>query len=72
MFIRICILPLAGTRYLLLEADRQLPGPDPIELVHELKIRGWRPVFARDHPNLIPCASGNSVLQLTVFVCRRI
>ena len=46
------VLPLASTRYLLLEADRTLPGPDPMELLHELQIRGWRPIFA--HPEFIP------------------
>lgn len=51
------ILPLAGTRYLLLEADRQLPGPDPLELVHELTLRRWRPIFA--HPELIPSLHGD-------------
>ena len=51
------ILPLAGTRYLLLEADRSLPGPDPLDLVHELKLRGWRPIFA--HPEFIPSLYGD-------------
>ena len=49
------ILPLAATRYLLLEADRTLPGPDPVDLLHELSLRGWRPVFA--HPEFIPSLS---------------
>lgn len=51
------VLPLAGTRYLLLEADRQLPGPEPLDLVHELSIRGWRPIFA--HPEFIPSLYSN-------------
>jgi len=51
------LLPLAGTRYLLLEADRNLPGPEPLDLVHELSIRNWRPIFA--HPEFIPSLSGN-------------
>jgi protein-tyrosine phosphatase len=46
------VLPLAGSRYLLLEADRHLPGPEPLDLVHELTLRGWRPIFA--HPEFIP------------------
>lgn len=51
------ILPLAGTSYLLLEADRRLPGPQPMELLHELSIRGWRPIFA--HPEFIPSLHGD-------------
>ena len=51
------ILSLAGTRYLLLEADRELPGPEPMDLVHELSIRGWRPIFA--HPEFIPSLCGD-------------
>ena len=51
------LLPLAGTRYLLLEFDRQLPVPEPVDLVHELSIRGWRPVFA--HPEFIPSLSSD-------------
>jgi protein-tyrosine phosphatase len=51
------VLPLAGTRYLLLEADRELPGPEPRDLVHELALRGWRPIFA--HPEFIPSLYGN-------------
>lgn len=51
------LLPLAGTRYLLLEADPQLPGPDLADLAHELSVRGWRPIFA--HPEFIPRLAGN-------------
>ena len=51
------ILPLAGTRYLLLEANRGPAGPDPRELVHELSLRGWRPIFA--HPEFIPSLYGD-------------
>ena len=54
------LLPLAGTRYLLLEADRHLPGPEPTDLVHELSIRGWRPIFA--HPEFIPSLSDDPEL----------
>lgn len=54
------LLPLAGTHYLLLEIDRQLPAPEPLDLVHELSIRGWRPVFA--HPEFIPCLYQNPPL----------
>jgi protein-tyrosine phosphatase len=47
---------LAGSRYLLLELDRhQLRVDlrlDPTDLVHELVVAGWRPIFA--HPEFIP------------------
>ena len=46
------ILPLAGSRYLLLEFDRHGLGPDPEWLVHELRLTEWHPIFA--HPELIP------------------
>lgn len=46
------LLPLAGSRYLLLELDRYGVGPDPEWLVHELRLAEWRPIFA--HPELIP------------------
>ncbi|MGE0641521.1 MAG: tyrosine-protein phosphatase [Thermoanaerobaculia bacterium] len=46
------ILPLAGSRYLLLELDPFGVGPDPVELVRELLAEGWRPIFA--HPEMIP------------------
>ncbi len=45
------LLPLAGSRYLLLELPRRGPGPDPAELLHELRLEGWRPILA--HPELI-------------------
>jgi protein-tyrosine phosphatase len=45
------LLPLAGTRYLLLEMDRYELRPDPLHLAHELRLSGWRPIFA--HPELI-------------------
>lgn len=46
------ILPLAGSRYLLLELDRHGVGPDPVTLTHEVIVAGWVPVYA--HPELIP------------------
>lgn len=46
------LLPLAGSRYLLLELDRHDPRADAAGLAHELMIAGWVPVFA--HPELIP------------------
>lgn len=43
---------LAGSRYLLIELDPEGIGPDPVELVHELGLRGFAPVVA--HPELVP------------------
>ncbi len=46
------LLSLAGSRYLLLELDRHGFGPDPMPLAHELRVDGWRPIFA--HPEFAP------------------
>ena len=46
------ILPLAGSRYLLLELDRWGGVDEAVQLVHEVTVAGWRPVLA--HPELIP------------------
>ncbi len=46
------LLPLAGSRYLLLELDRHDPWADPAAVAHEAVVAGWVPVFA--HPELIP------------------
>lgn len=48
------LLALAGSRYLLLEFHRTpVPsGGDPFELLHELSVAGWRPIFA--HPEFVP------------------
>jgi protein-tyrosine phosphatase len=46
------ILPLAGSRYLLLEFAASWTAPTAADLVHELIVAGWRPVLA--HPELIP------------------
>lgn len=46
------ILPLAGSRYLLLELDPFGVGPEPVELTRELLAEGWRPIYA--HPEVIP------------------
>jgi protein-tyrosine phosphatase len=46
------ILPLAGTRSLLLELDNWSGLEEAVHLVHELTVAGWRPVLA--HPELIP------------------
>jgi protein-tyrosine phosphatase len=45
------LLPLAGSRYLLLEFDRHGLGPPPLDLIHELQVTGWRPIIA--HPERI-------------------
>jgi protein-tyrosine phosphatase len=46
------ILPLAGSRYLLIELDSNGTPRDAIHLVHELAVAGWRPIVA--HPEFIP------------------
>jgi protein-tyrosine phosphatase len=46
------ILPLAGSRYLLIEFDSRGTPREAIHLVHELVVAGWRPIIA--HPEFIP------------------
>lgn len=46
------LLSLAGSRWVLLEFDRREPDPDPVALVHELAVAGWRPIVA--HPEEYP------------------
>jgi len=46
------ILPLAGSRYLLLELSPAGSLREAEEVVHELSVAGWRPVLA--HPEFIP------------------
>lgn len=46
------LLPLAGSRYLLVEFDRAGLGPDPEPIVDELLATGWRPIVA--HPEFVP------------------
>jgi protein-tyrosine phosphatase len=46
------LLPLAGSKYLLLEFASVPIGPDPRPLLHELMVAGWRPILA--HPERIP------------------
>lgn len=46
------LLPLAGSRYLLLELSPAGSLREAEEVVHELAVAGWRPVLA--HPELIP------------------
>ncbi len=51
------LLPLAGSRYLLLEFHPRGIGPDPEELIHELTVNGWCPVIA--HPERISWLAGD-------------
>lgn len=46
------VLPLAGSRYLLLELDNWGSPDQAVQVVHETAIAGWRPILA--HPELIP------------------
>jgi protein-tyrosine phosphatase len=46
------ILPLAGSRYLLIEFGSNGNPTEGIHLVHELVVAGWRPIVA--HPEFIP------------------
>ena len=50
-------LPLAGSRYLLLEFPRGGSIGRPDELVHELRLAGWRPIIA--HPEFYPQLAGD-------------
>ena len=45
-------LPLAGSRYLLIEFDGADRPEEAMELVHELAVDGWRPILA--HPEFVP------------------
>ena len=46
------ILPLAGSRYLLIEFGSAGTPAESVHLIHELAVAGWRPVIA--HPEFIP------------------
>jgi protein-tyrosine phosphatase len=46
------VLPLAGSRYLLVEFNSYTTPAQANDLVHELVIAGWRPIVA--HPEFIP------------------
>ncbi len=45
------LLSLAGSKYLLLELDWHGFGPDPREVIYELRISGWYPIIA--HPERV-------------------
>lgn len=46
------LVPLACSRYLLLELNRGGPTVDPLEAIHEVTVAQWRPILA--HPELLP------------------
>jgi protein-tyrosine phosphatase len=46
------LLPLAGSKYLLLEFASVPMGPEPRHMAHELTVAGWYPILA--HPERIP------------------
>jgi protein-tyrosine phosphatase len=46
------VLPLAGSRYLLIEFGPIGTPAESVHLIHELTVAGWRPVIA--HPEFIP------------------
>lgn len=50
-------LPLAGSRWLLIEFSRVHPHPDAPGLIHELVVAGWRPIVA--HPEEIDWLAGD-------------
>lgn len=51
------MLPLAGSRYLLIELSAGAAPREAEEVVHELSIVGWRPVIA--HPEFLPWLAGD-------------
>jgi protein-tyrosine phosphatase len=46
------LLTLAGSRYVLLELDFRGFGPDPVEVIYETEIAGYKPILA--HPERLP------------------
>ncbi len=58
------LLPLAGSRYLLLELSTHDLGPDPVEMVYELGLAGWRPIIA--HPERISWLVSDSGLLAAI------
>lgn len=70
------LLPMAGTRYLLLEFDWRGLGPDPLELLHEVTVAGFRPIVAhperyawlmRDRPLVKAMVDQGALIQLTAM-----
>ncbi len=69
-------LPLAGSRYLLLEPSPVRVGSDLAGLIHELRVGGWFPVLAHpervgwlaeDPPLLEDLAEAGALFQLTAM-----
>ncbi|MEM9553877.1 MAG: CpsB/CapC family capsule biosynthesis tyrosine phosphatase [Acidobacteriota bacterium] len=54
------LLPLAGSRYLLLELPFHEAGLDPVELVYETRVAGWWPILA--HPERIDWLANDPAL----------
>ena len=70
------LLPLCGGHYLLLELDWHGLGPDPLEMVHEVTILGWRPIIAhpervawlaQDHEMVAAMIEHGAYMQLTAM-----
>jgi protein-tyrosine phosphatase len=59
------ILPLAGSRWLLLEFGLSGTGAEAIHLIHELAVAGWRPIVA--HPEFIPWLEPDLVARLVAL-----
>lgn len=56
------VLPLAGSRWLLLEFGATGTPAEAAHLVHELVVAGWRPILA--HPEFIPWLDPGLVARL--------
>lgn len=70
------LLTLAGTRYLLLELDWRGLGPDPLEMLHEVVVAGFRPIIAHpervgwlmeDRPLVEAMVDQGALMQLTAM-----
>jgi protein-tyrosine phosphatase len=64
------LLPLAGSHYLLLELDWRGLGPDPAEVVYEMRLKGYHSIIAHpervdwlmEHPSLLDDLEGEGAL----------
>lgn len=70
------LLTLAGSRYVLLEFDWRGLGPDPLDMLHEVIVAGWRPIVAhperyawlmRDRPLVEALVDHGALMQLTAM-----